>query len=236
MESDPNYPTAMKTVKSSFVRTLTTQMAERGYLPMAVSMPMQTVYAFEKAINSEMHCYIYFRYMAAPKAYDVTLGVESVQLQSAVDEALEKFSALAGGLVYTAATSPTTRLLFNADAFTKPTVGETLPAKVEQLQPYLDALFARAVRPIFEVVADRESLLRLLLRMDSPFDRSFFSRRLLFIAKLACVTHSDWAPIRATMQGIEGFLRNDAYIEKYPGPLIDDVYAYFAEMALLQDQ
>jgi hypothetical protein len=219
----------MKPVKSSFVKTLTAQMAERGYAPMAVSMPMQTVYAFEKAINSEMHCYVYFRYMAAPKAYDVTLGVESVQLQPAVDEALEKFSALAGGLAYTAATSPTTRVLFNADVFTKPTVGEILPAKAELVQPYLNALFASAVQPIFEAVTDREHLLRLLLRTDPPFDRMFFSRRLLFIAKLARVTQSDWVPIRASLQGIERFLRNDAYIEKYPGPLIDDAYAYFAK-------
>lgn len=204
-------------------------MVERGYAPMAVSMPMQTVYAFEKAINSEMHCYAYFRYMAAPKAYDVTLGVESVQLQSAVDEALEKFSALAGGLAYNVATSATARLMFNADVFTKPTVGETLPAKAEQVQPYLDALFASAAQPIFEAVTDRESLLRLLLRTDPPFNRSVTSRRLLFIAKLARVTQSDWAPIRAALQDIERFLRNDAYIEKYTGPLIDDVYAYFAK-------
>jgi hypothetical protein len=219
----------MKPVKSSFVKTLTALMAERGYATMAVFMPMQTVYAFEKAINSEMHCYAYFRYMAARKAYDVTLGVESVQLQPAVDEALEKFSLLAGGLAYTAATSPTTRLLFNADVFTKPTVGETLPAKVELVQPYLDALFTSAVQPIFEAVSDREQLLRLLLRTDPPFDRMFFSRRLLFIAKLARVTQSDWAPIRASLQDIERFLRNDAYIEKYPGPLIDDAYAYFGK-------
>lgn len=216
-------------MKSSFAKTLTTQMVERGYLPMAVSMPMQTVYAFEKVINSEMHCYAFFRYMAAPKAYDVTLGVESVKLQSAVDEALEKFSTLAGGLAYTAATSATARLLFNADVFTKPTVGEILPAKAELVQPYLDALFKSAVQPIFEAVTDRENLLRLLLRTDPPFNRSITSRRLLFIAKLARVTHSDWAPIRAALQDIERFLRNDAYIEKYPGPLIDDAYAYFAK-------
>ena len=204
-------------------------MAERGYTPVVVSMPMQTVYAFEKAINSEMHCYIYFRYMASPKAYDVTLGVESVQLQPTVDKALESFSALAGGIVYNAATSPTTRVLFNADVFTKSTVGETLSAKMEAISPYLDAFFTKAVKPIFEKITDQKALLKLLLRTEAPFNRSFFSRRLLFIAKLACVTQSDWAPIRAALQDIERFLRNDAYIEKYPGPLIDDAYAYFAK-------
>jgi hypothetical protein len=219
----------MKPAKSSFVKTLTTQMVDRGYVPMAVSMPMLTVYAFEKAINSEMRCYIYFRYMASPKAYDVTLGVESVLLQPVVEEALERFSRLAGGLAYSSETSPTTRVLFNADVFTRPSFGETLPAKAELVQPYLGALFMSAVQPVFEAITDRESLLRLLLRKDPPFDRLFFSRRLLFIAKLAYVTQSDWALIRTSLQDIERFLRNDAYIEKYPGPLIDDAYAYFAE-------
>ena len=219
-----------KPVKSSFLKVLTTEMADRGYVPMAVSMPMQTVYAFEKAINSEMHCYVFFRYMAAPKSYSVYLGVESVRLQPAVDEALEKFSALSGGLLYTSATSMAARLLFNADVFTKPVVGETLPAKVEQLRPYLDALFTAAVHPVFEAVTDHASLLHLLLRTDSPFEwfRSALSRRLMFIAKLACETQSDWGPIRASLQSVERYLRNDAYIEKYPGPLIDDAYAYFA--------
>ncbi len=119
--------------------------------------------------------------------------------------------------------------MFNADVFTKPTFGEILPAKAEQLLPYLDTLFANAVRSIFEAITDRMSLLQLLLRMDSPFNRSFFSRRQLFIAKLARVTQSDWALIRASLQGSERFLRNDAYVENYPGSLIDDAYAYFAE-------
>lgn len=220
----------MKPVKLSFVKTLTAQMADHGYAPMAVHRPFQTVYAFEKASNSDMRCYAFFRYMAALKSYDVAVGVESAQLQPAVDEALEKFSALAGGLAYNAATSATARLLFNADVFTKPTVGEILPAKAEMVQPYLDALFASAMQPIFEIVTDQKSLLRLLLRTDSPFEwyRSALSRRLLFIAKLAHVTQSDWPPIRAALQDIERFLRNDAYVEKYPGPLIDDAYAYFA--------
>ena len=206
-------------------------MADRGYAPMAVITPFKTFYAFSKAINSEMHCYMYFRYMEARKEYDIALGVESVELRPAVDEALERFSKLSlGSLVsYSLATSPTMRLMFNADVFTKPTVGETLPAKAESIQPYLDALFASAVQPIFERVTDRESLLRLLLRTDPPFNRSITSRRLLFIAKLAHLTHSDWAPIRAALQDIERFLRNDAYVEKYPGPLIDDAYAYFAK-------
>ena len=90
--------------------------------------------------------------------------------------------------------------------------------------------FANAVQPILEATADRESLLRLLLRMDAPFNRSFLSRRVLFIVKLACVTHSDWAPIRAQLKKIEGSLRNDAYLEKYSGSLIDDIYAYFVEV------
>jgi hypothetical protein len=85
------------------------------------------------------------------------------------------------------------------------------------------------VQPIFERVTDRESLLRLLLRRDRSFNRLFSSRRLLFIAKLAHETKSDWAPIRAQLPEIEEFLRSDAYIEKYPGPLIDDAYAYFSK-------
>ncbi len=196
---------------------------------MVVSMPMQTVYAFEKAINPEMHCYIAFRYMASPRAYDVTLGVESVELQPVVEQALEKFSSLAGGLAYSCATSPTARVLFNADVFTKPDIGEVLPAKAEQVKPYLNVLFVNAVQPIFEATTDLESLLRLLLRMDAPFNRSFLSRRVLFIAKLACVTQSDWAPIREQLRKIEGSLRNDAYLESYSGSLIDDVYAYFVQ-------
>lgn len=220
----------MKAVTSPFAKTLTAEMAVRGYAPMAVSMPMQTVYAFERTINPEMHCYIDFRYMASPKAYDVGVGAESVELRSDVEKALEKFSALAGGLVYSAAKSPTACILFNADVFTKPSFGEVLPAKAEQVKPYLDVLFANAVKPIFEAVTDKEKLLHLLLRMDPPFNRFFLSRRVLFIAKLACVTQSDWAPIRAQLQKIEGSLRNDAYLEKYPGPLIDDIYAHFAEV------
>lgn len=218
-----------KTMTSPFAKTLAAEMAVRGYAPMVVSMPMQTVYAFEKAINPEMHCYIAFRYMASPRAYDVTLGVESVELQPVVEQALEKFSSLAGGLAYSCATSPTARVLFNADVFTKPDIGEVLPAKAEQVKPYLNVLFVNAVQPIFEATTDLESLLRLLLRMDAPFNRSFLSRRVLFIAKLACVTQSDWAPIREQLRKIEGSLRNDAYLESYSGSLIDDVYAYFVQ-------
>lgn len=219
----------MKYLKSPFAKTLTAEMAVRGYAPLAVSMPMQTVYAFEKVMNPEMRCYIVFRYMASPKAYDVTLGVESVDLQPVVESMLEKFSALAGGLVYSTATSPSARVLFNADVFTKPYIGEVLLGKSDQVKPYLDVLFTKAVQPIFEVITDRESLLRLMLRMDAPFNRSFFSRRVLFIAILACVTQSDWAPIRAQLQKIEGALRNDAYVEQYKGPLIDDIYSYVVE-------
>ena len=221
----------MKSVKSSFVKTLTAQMADRGYTPLVVSMPLLIVYAFDKAINSEMHCHVFFRYMAAHKAYEVTVGVESVELRPAVEEALERFSKLSpGGLAtYSVATSPTARLTFNADVFTGPIVGDELPAKAELIQQYLDALFASAVQPIFEGITDQESLLRLLLRRDQPFNRLFGFRRLLFIAKLVHETKSDWAPIRAQLQEIEKFLRNDAYIEKYPGPLIDDAYAYFAK-------
>jgi hypothetical protein len=220
---------AVKTVKAPFARTLTTEMAARGYAPIAMSMPMQTVYAFERAINPEMRCYIAFRYMASPKAYDVSVGVGSVDLQSDVEKALEEFSALAGGLAYTSAKSSTTCVLFNADVFTKQDFGEVLQAKTEQVKPYLDVLFANAVQPIFEIVSDKKKLLHLLLRMDQPFNRFFNMRRVLFIAKLVCITKTEWTPIRDQLQKIEGALRNDAYIEKYPGPLIDDAYAYFAK-------
>jgi hypothetical protein len=220
----------MKALKSSFVKVLSSQMAYRGYLPMDVSMPMQTVYAFKKPTNSEMQCYIYFRYMVALKAYDITIGVESLQLQASVEKALEIFSARGGGLVFNPATSPTTRVLFNSDVFTKSAFGETLPAKVEALLPFLDALFKNAVIPIFEVVTDQKTLLKLLLRMDTPFDRSFFSRRFLFIVKLALETQSDWKSIRPKLLDVERLLRSDAYLEKYPGTLIDDAYAHFTKV------
>lgn len=220
----------MKAVKSPFAKTLTAAMDARGYVPVVMPLPMQTVYAFGKTINSEMSCYVAFRYMASPKAYDVSVGVGCIEVQSDVEKALEKFSALAGGLVYSAAKSPTACVLFNADVFTKPSFGEVLPAKAEEVMTYLEVLFANAVKPIFEPVTDKEKLLHLLLRMDPPFNRFFLSRRVLFIAKLACVTQSDWAPIRAQLQKIEGSLRNDAYLEKYPGPLIEDIYAHFAEV------
>lgn len=220
-------------MKSTFTRMLTTDMTARGYVPVAMPMPMQKVYAFERAINSEMSCYVAFRYMASPKAYDVSVGVGCIEVQSDVEKALERFSALAGGLAYSAATSPTACALFNADVFTKPYIGEVLQANIEQVKPYLDVLFANSVHPIFEVVTDKEKLLHLLLRMDPPFNRFFLSRRIFYIAKLACVTQSDWAPIRAQLQKVESGLRNDAHVEKYKGSLIDDVYLYFSELQQL---
>ena len=226
----------MKASKSSFLKVLTTQMFERGYVPIDVCMPLQTIYAFEKAINPEMRCYIYFRYMVSPRAYDVTLGVESVQLQPDVENALEALSSQAVGLVYKAETSPSTRVLFNADVFTKSTVGEILPAKAEIISSYLNVLFANAVEPIFEKVLNPLGLLRLLLRVDPPFDRSFFSRRAFYIAKLTHVTHSDWASIREAIRNTERFLKNDAYFQNYPGNLIDDAYAYFTDEAVTRDR
>lgn len=219
----------MTVVKSSFLKNLTAEMAARGYEPMAISIPFQQrVYAYEKAINREMHCYIDFRYMASLKAYDVCVGVGSIEVQSDVERALEYFSARAGGIPYSAATAPPSYVLFNADVFTKPDVGEVLPAKVEQMRPYLDALFSNAVRPIFEEVTDKKKLLSLLLRTDPPFNRFFLSFRVLSIVKLACTVDCDWEPIRSQLQSLEVFLRNDAYIGKYPGSLIDDIYLYFS--------
>ena len=218
----------MNIVKSSFVKKLTAAMADRGYTPITVSLPMQTVYAFEKVINPDMRCQIIFRYMASPKAYDVSVGVDNILIRLDVEKTLEKFSILAGGLAYSSAVSPNACILFNADVFTKSNIGEVLPAKADQVELYLNILFANAVRPIFETVTDKQKLLQLLLRTDAPFNRGFYSRRVMYIAKLACMIQSDWAPIRAQLQKIENHLRNDAHIEKYPGPLIDDIYTHFS--------
>lgn len=214
--------------KLSFKKALTLQMAARGYQPYSVISPYVSVLSFEKMINSEMKCYISFRYMPAWKAYDVIAGTESVLLQAEIEEAITDFSELGGHFVFDPKTAPTSRIQFNTDIFTKERFGDVLPSKVDSISAYLDSLFESAIMPIFECVTSREGLLRLLLRSEPPFNSSYSCRRLLFIAKLVSVTGTDWAPVKAILQSIERAYRNDAYLERYQGQLIDDVYKYFS--------
>jgi hypothetical protein len=186
---------------------------------------------YRKMSAITFECFVYFRYMPAHQSYDVTIGVQSVQIRKYLGKALhatygEDFARKFLDPLETPCLS-----MFNADALVKWRRGEMSAASEQSLALEMADLFRQAVEPIFERVHNHQEMLALLLRDDAPFAwwRSSVSPRLAQIVARASATKSEWSTIRDRIKPAEVLLANDTLAASRGKSFIKDLYEYCSE-------